>query len=311
MFYSALNPSLISGLLNSIEHLNGTNFPTWKEQISINLGVMDLDYALREKAPVPLSSDDENLAERTKVYEANKEKWERSNRLSLMIMKSTITLGIRGAIPDSECAKTYLASVEEQFKGSTKVYASTLIMKMLTTKYDGASGVREHIMTMNDMAAKLKGMDMEISEGFLVHFIMTSLPVEFGPFKINYNTQKEKWTMGELTAMCVQEEERLKIERKDYAHLTSMNSGKRKFNGENKTQKKLGPSHKAESNKSGAKRSKPVANEPSAPKKPYCKFCKHDGHKQKDCDGFKAWLVKKGMDTISMVDESLYTDFFP
>uniref|UniRef100_A0A452Y8E9 UBN2_2 domain-containing protein n=1 Tax=Aegilops tauschii subsp. strangulata TaxID=200361 RepID=A0A452Y8E9_AEGTS len=55
-----------------------------------------------------------------------------------------------------------------------KVYASTLIMKMLTIKYDGASGVREHIMTMNDMAAKLKGMDMEISEGFLVHFIMTS-----------------------------------------------------------------------------------------------------------------------------------------
>ena len=108
-------------------------------------------------------------------------------------------------------------------------------MKMLTTKYDGKSGVREHIMTMNDMAAKLKGMDMEISEGFLVHLVMTSLPVEFGPFKINYNTQKEKWTMGELTAMCVQEEERLKIERKDYANLTSRNSGKRKFNGENKT----------------------------------------------------------------------------
>ncbi|KAM3292639.1 hypothetical protein ACQJBY_036389 [Aegilops geniculata] len=109
----ALNPSLISGLLNSIEHLNGTTFPTWKEQISINLGVMDLGYALREKAPVPLSSHDENLAERTKVYEANREKWERSNRLSLMIMKSTITLGVRGVIHDSECAKTYLALVEE------------------------------------------------------------------------------------------------------------------------------------------------------------------------------------------------------
>lgn len=89
-----------------------------------------------------------------------------------------------------------------------------------------------------------------------------------------------------------------------------MNSGKRKFNGENKTKKKLGPSPKADSSKSGAKRSKPsVGKDPSAPKKPYCKFCKHDGHKQKDCDGFKAWLVKKGMHTISMVDESLYIDF--
>lgn len=35
---------------------------------------MDLNYALREKALVPLSFDDENLAEKTKVYEANKEK---------------------------------------------------------------------------------------------------------------------------------------------------------------------------------------------------------------------------------------------
>jgi gag-polypeptide of LTR copia-type len=63
---------------------------------------------------------------------------------------------------------------------------------MLTFKYNRTSGVREHIMVMNDMAAKLKGMDMTISEGFLVHFIMTSLPVQFDPFKINYNTQKYK-----------------------------------------------------------------------------------------------------------------------
>jgi gag-polypeptide of LTR copia-type len=77
---------------------------------------------------------------------------------------------------------------------------------MLTSKYNGTSGVREHIMMMNDMAAKLKGMNMTISEGFLVHFIMTSLPAQFGPFKINYNTQKEKWKMSELIVMCVEEE---------------------------------------------------------------------------------------------------------
>ncbi|KAL6342889.1 hypothetical protein AAG906_016908 [Vitis piasezkii] len=61
---------------------------------------------------------------------------------------------------------------------------------------------------------------MAISEGFLVHFIMTSLPSQFGPFKINYNTHKDKWKMSELIAMCVQEEERLKVEKPDMAHLT-------------------------------------------------------------------------------------------
>jgi gag-polypeptide of LTR copia-type len=111
--------------------------------------------------------------------------------MSLMIMKDTITSAIRGGIPekDAECnffiAKQYLVSVEEQFKSTSKANVSALIMKILTSKYNGISGVREHIMMMNDMSVKLKGMDMTISEGFLVHFIMTSLPVQFGHFKIN------------------------------------------------------------------------------------------------------------------------------
>ena len=44
---------------------------------------------------------------------------------------------------------------------------------------------------------------MEISEGFLVHFIMTSLPYAFEAFKVNYNTQKDKWSMSELIVMTV------------------------------------------------------------------------------------------------------------
>ncbi|GAV59347.1 UBN2_2 domain-containing protein, partial [Cephalotus follicularis] len=157
-----------------------------KEQIGIVLGVIDLDHALRIDTPAAIT------AQSTIEQRATYEKWERTNGMSFMIMKSSISVAIRRAIPNSNDAKTYLASVEEQFKGSFKAHTSTLIMKMLTTRYDGTSGVREHIMIMNDMASKLKGMEMAISEGFLVHFIMTSLPVQFGPFKINYNTQKEK-----------------------------------------------------------------------------------------------------------------------
>ncbi|KAI3799605.1 hypothetical protein L1987_34904 [Smallanthus sonchifolius] len=107
-------------------------------------------------------------------------------------MKNSISPIIRGAIPDSKDAKTYLASVEDQFKGTSKGHA---ILKLVTTKYDGISGIREHIMMMNDMSRKLKGLDMEISDCFLVHFIMTYLPKSFEAFKISYNTQKDKWTM--------------------------------------------------------------------------------------------------------------------
>ncbi|GAV91546.1 hypothetical protein CFOL_v3_34940, partial [Cephalotus follicularis] len=125
-----------------------TNFLTWKEQIGIVLGVMDLDHALRTDTPTAIT------AQSTTEQKASYEKWELSNRMSLMIMKSSISVAIRGAIPNSNNAKTYLSSVEEQFKGSSKAHASTLIMKMLTTRYDGTSGVLEHIMMINDMASK-------------------------------------------------------------------------------------------------------------------------------------------------------------
>lgn len=209
-----MNPTAITGYLSGIEQLSGANFKKWKEQIGIVLGCMDLDYALRE--PTPTKPTSESTNEQKALYE----KWERSNRMSLMIMKGSITPTIRGAIPDSDNAMTYIKSVEKQFLGTSKSLASTLMIKMITMKYDGHSGVREHIMKMSDMASQLKGMDMAISEGFFVHFIMTSLPSQFGPFKINYNTQKDKWKMSKLIVMCVQEEERLKVEKPDMAHLT-------------------------------------------------------------------------------------------
>ncbi|CAH9106033.1 unnamed protein product [Cuscuta europaea] len=272
------NPASTLSPNYGIEPLTGTNFASWRDAVKLTLGMMDLDYALRHDPPAALT--DQSSQEQKRVYE----QWERSNRMSLMVIKNSISVAIRGAIPDSENAKTYLDSVEEQFKGTSKAYASTLILKMLTTKYDGVSGVREHIMMMSDMSHKLKGMDMEISEVFLVHFIMTSLPAQFGPFKINYNTQKDKWQMSELIAMCVQEEERLKIEKPDVAHLTTTNTGKKKgkFN--------TGESSKVQKTNANAT---PGSTAPEGLFR--CKFCHKKGHGQRDCPKFKEWLAKKGI----------------
>ncbi|KAL4590071.1 hypothetical protein LXL04_002990 [Taraxacum kok-saghyz] len=131
---------------------------------------MELDHALRLTLPKALN---ENITIEQKLFY---DIWKRSNRMSLMIINNSISMPIRGAIPNFETAKTYLESVEELFRGTLKAHASTLIIKMLTTKYDGSSGAHAHTMLMTDMANKLKSMDMEISEGFRVHFIMTSLP---------------------------------------------------------------------------------------------------------------------------------------
>ncbi|GAV61953.1 hypothetical protein CFOL_v3_05478 [Cephalotus follicularis] len=103
---AALSPSVISGYLFGVEPLNGTNFFTCKEQIRIVFGVMDLDHTLRIDITVAITA--QSTIEQRAAYE----KWERSNRMSLMIMKSSMSVAIRGAIQG-----VLLNLMEEQFKG--------------------------------------------------------------------------------------------------------------------------------------------------------------------------------------------------
>ena len=51
---------------------------------------------------------------------------------------------------------------------------------------------------------------MEVSDFFLVQFIINSLPLEFDKFQVNYNTFKEKWNFQESKAILIQEEGILK-----------------------------------------------------------------------------------------------------
>ena len=86
-----------------------------------------------------------------------------------MIMKGLITLTIHRAILYLDNTMSYFKSRNFQFLSK---YSHDQIIRM---KYDGHSDACEHIMKMSDMISQLKGMNMAIYEGFLVHFIMTFL----------------------------------------------------------------------------------------------------------------------------------------
>jgi hypothetical protein len=58
-------------------------------------------------------------------------------------------------------------------------------MRMPTTKYDGGSSIREHIM--NDMAAKLNSMEHRYFVGLFGSLLYDFRHGRYGPFKINYN----------------------------------------------------------------------------------------------------------------------------
>lgn len=260
-----------SALIDTVPMLNGNNFTEWKENLLFTLGCMELDLALREDAPPALTDKS------TPTEIAKHERWERSNRLSLMFMKSHVTKGIRGSIPECTKAQEFIKAVEEQFVSSDKALASTLMKRLSSKTFNSSRSVREHIMEMRDMAAQLKSLEVGISESFLVHFILNSLPSEYSPFKISYNTHKDKWSVNELLTMCVQEEERLKHEKPLSVHMATHDKGNAKRGNYAHKPKK--------DNKLSIKKND---------KKDACFFCKKSGHMKKDCQKYKRWLEKKG-----------------
>ncbi|CAM8903215.1 unnamed protein product [Rhodiola kirilowii] len=185
--------------------LNETNLKEWKENIMILLGCMDLDLVLREPKPDAITN---TSSESDHVYKGT---WERSSRLSLMIIRRDIPEAFRSAVPDEDTtAKDYLTAIEKCFVKNDKAETSVLLAKLIAMRYSGKGNIREYIMEMSNCASKLTRLNLDLSEDLLVHLVLISLPGQYNQFKISYNCQKEKWSLNDLISFCVQEEERLK-----------------------------------------------------------------------------------------------------
>ena len=160
--------------------------------------------------------------------------------------------------------------------------------KMMHAKYDGHGSVREHILKMIDMSNKLKDLEMPLSEPYLVHYIMLSLPAVFDSFKINYNGNDKKWSLAELIAKCSQEEERLRTENKDFVNLISQDL--RKNHGFGKSGGKFTHNKKGKGKKpyEAPKKDAPKDGASNSSKGPKCLHCKTHGHIRRECAEFKA-----------------------
>ena len=180
---------------------------------------MDIDYAIRKDKPLI----DDNI---TEVDIALYDKWERSNRLSVMFIKTKISTVIHGSVDQHNDARALLKAIDEQFVTSNKALASTLIIKFSSMKLTSIRGVREHIMQIRDIVAQLKLLEVDMSETFLVHYILNTLPQQYGPFKISYNTHKDKWSINELMTICVQEKRRLTMEVGKGAYIVTQGKNK-------------------------------------------------------------------------------------
>ncbi|RZC25854.1 40S ribosomal protein S17-4 [Glycine soja] len=110
--------------------LKGDNYKVWKERVLLHLGWMDIDYAIRKDEPPAITETSE--PDVVDLYE----KWERSNRLSVMFIKTNISASIRGSVDQHD-------------------------------KLTRMKGVHEHIMRLRDIVAQLKTLEVTMSKSFL------------------------------------------------------------------------------------------------------------------------------------------------
>ncbi|RDX94569.1 hypothetical protein CR513_23038, partial [Mucuna pruriens] len=66
------------------------------------------------------------------LQEVKIEKWERSNRMCLMIMKRSIPEAFRGSISESQNAIKFLEEIEQFFAKNEKAETSNLLAKLIT-----------------------------------------------------------------------------------------------------------------------------------------------------------------------------------
>jgi hypothetical protein len=162
MFISGLNEvNFLKMNKCDIPELSGDNYKIWKERILLHLGWMDIDYAIRKDEPAGIT--EASTPDEVDLYE----KWKRSNRLSVMLIKTKISAGIRSSIEHHENVKDLIKAIDEQFVSFNKARASTLIIKFSTMKLIEVRGVRDHIMRMRDIAAQLKDLGVTMSFSFL------------------------------------------------------------------------------------------------------------------------------------------------
>ncbi|XP_012480868.1 uncharacterized protein LOC105795753 [Gossypium raimondii] len=151
------------------------------------IGCMDIDLALREEQHTPLT------AESTPDAKRDFERKDRSNCMSLMILKYSIPEAFKG-IESEEItqARGFLDEIEKRFAKNDKVEMTSLLTYLMFMKYKGQGNVREYIMEMFHIASRLKALKIELSNELFGLMVLVSLPSQFDQFKIIYNCQKKK-----------------------------------------------------------------------------------------------------------------------
>ncbi|KAK9725519.1 hypothetical protein RND81_05G150200 [Saponaria officinalis] len=86
------------------------------------------------------------------------EAWERSNRLSLNLMRMTMAENIKPSMPKTEKAREFMQKVKEcsQSELADKSIIGSLMSQLTTKRFDWSQPIHDHVTHMSNLASKLK-----------------------------------------------------------------------------------------------------------------------------------------------------------
>ncbi|KAL6335669.1 hypothetical protein AAG906_032854 [Vitis piasezkii] len=153
------------------------------------------------------------------------------NCLSLISIKRSIAEHLLGGIPESNNAKEFLVVVANRYQTFDNAEVGHFMDELMNMRNDDMKGFREYILKMVHLQTRLKALDIPIPDKFI--------------------------GVNDLITKCVAEEEKLKREKNESAHLVALG----KPNNQKRVEKARNPnfhSHKKSKNfkKSGSEKQK-------------------------------------------------------
>ncbi|XP_059592657.1 secreted RxLR effector protein 161-like [Vitis vinifera] len=125
---------------------------------------MEIDYAIRKYEPHKII--DTSILDEILLYE----RWEKSNRLSVMYIKTKNSVGIHGSIEQHENVRELLKAIDKQFIASDKALARTLIKKFTSLKLTVGSLMYAQVCTRPDIAFAVRMLGRYQSNPGLDHW---------------------------------------------------------------------------------------------------------------------------------------------
>jgi hypothetical protein len=137
---------------------------------------LDLDYVLHEEKPRAPSPICVYYVERMKEHIPKLEKWQKSDRIAKMIIQWSLLVNmIRRFLSNENNRKLSAKELHNSIKAHFR--KSFLFDKLLNSRYDGISGLGNHVKSLFDMVYELKALGLDVSDKFMVNCLMNSIPI--------------------------------------------------------------------------------------------------------------------------------------